>query len=106
MEEGVRVALVADGRGGAVAGVDDGVIRELEEFGLNGIHDLIERAAPEIGAADAAREEGVSRKELRLAELNGAGVFGEIQRDAAGRVAGSVNDIGLETAPTEGVAVF
>lgn len=106
LEEGVGVAFVADGGGGAVAGVNDGVVRELEEFGLNGIHDLIERAAPEIGAADAAGEERVSREELRLGELDGAGVFGEIQRDAAGRVAGSVNDIGLEAAPTKGVAVF
>lgn len=87
-----------------MAGVDDGVVGKLEEFGLQGIHDLIERAAPEIGAADAAGEEGVSRKELRLGELDAAGIFGEIQGDAAGRVAGSVNDVGLETAPTESVA--
>jgi hypothetical protein len=41
---------------------------------------------------------------LRLGELDVAGIFGEIEADAAGRVAGSVNDIGLETAPTESVA--
>jgi len=70
---------VADGGGGAMAGVDDGVVGKLEEFGLQGIHDLIERAAPEIGAADAAGEEGVSRKELRLGEFDAAGIFGEIQ---------------------------
>jgi hypothetical protein len=97
------MALAADGSGGAVAGVDDGVIGELEEFGLNGIHNFIQRAAPEIGAADAAGEERVSREELRLGELNWAGIFGEIEADAAGRVAGSVNDIGLEATPTEGV---
>ena len=106
MEEGVGVALVADGGAGAVAGVDDGVVGELEEFGLDGIHDLIERAAPEIGAADAAGEERVSGEELRLGELDVAGIFGEIQGDATGRVAGSVNDIGLKTTPTERVAIF
>lgn len=98
------MAFAADGGGGAVAGVDYGVVGELEEFGLQGIHDLIERAAPEIRAADAAGEKRVSRKELRLGELDVAGIFGEIEADAAGRVAGSVNDIGLETAPTESVA--
>lgn len=70
------MALVADGGAGAVAGVDDGVVGELEEFGLNGIHDLIKRAAPEIGAADAASEERVSGEELRLSELDVAGIFG------------------------------
>ena len=41
MEEGVRLALVADGGRGAVAGVDDGVVGEMEEFGFQGIDDLI-----------------------------------------------------------------
>jgi len=104
LEEGVGVALAADGGGGTVAGVDDGVVGELEEFGLQGIHDLIERATPEIGAADAASEECVSREELRLGELDFTGILGEIQADAAGRVARSVNNIGLEAAPTESVA--
>jgi len=103
-DEGVGVALATDGGGGAVAGVNYGVVGELENFGLQGIHDLIEGAAPEIGAADAAGEKRVSRKELRLGELDVAGILGEIEADAAGRVAGSVNDISLETAPTESVA--
>ena len=98
------MALAADGGAGAVAGVDDGVVGKLEEFGLQGIHDLIERAAPEIGAADAAGEECVSREELRLGELDAADVLGEIQTDAARSMAGSVNDVGLEAAPTESVA--
>ncbi len=104
LEERVGVALAADGGAGAVAGVDDGVVGKLEEFGLQGIHDLIERAAPEIGAADAAGEECVSREELRLGELDAADVLGEIQTDAAGSMAGSVNDVGLEATPTESVA--
>jgi len=77
-KEGVGVAFVADGGGGAVARVDDGVVRELEEFGLQGIHDLFVRAAPEIGAADAAGEERVSCEELRLGETDLAGILGEI----------------------------
>ncbi len=98
------MALVADGGGGAVAGVDDGVIRELEELGVQRIHNLIEGATPEIGTADAASEESVSREELRLGELDFAGNLGEIQADAARRVAGGVNDVSLEAAPTERVA--
>jgi hypothetical protein len=34
LEEGVGVAFVADGGGGAVAGVDDGVVGEMKEFGF------------------------------------------------------------------------
>lgn len=95
---------MADGGGGTVAGMDDGVVGELEELGFQGIHKLIKRAAPEVGAADAAGKERVSREELRLGQLDLAGIFGEIQRDAAGGVTGGVNDIGLEAAPTESVA--
>jgi len=104
LEVGIRVALVADGGGGTVTGVDDGVIGELEEFGVQRIHDLIEGATPEIGTADAASEESVSREELRLSEMDFTGILGEIQADAARRVAGGVNDVGLEATPTERVA--
>jgi hypothetical protein len=65
---------------------------------------LIERAAPKIGAADAASKECIAGEELGFGELNCAGILGEIEADAAGSVAGRVNDIGLEAAPAESVA--
>jgi hypothetical protein len=65
---------------------------------------LIERAAPKIGAANAASEQRVSGEELGLGEMDFAGILREIEANAAGRVAGSVNDVGLEAAPTESVA--
>lgn len=104
MEEGIGVALVADGGGRAMAGMDYGVVGEMHEFGFQRVDDLIERAAPKIGAANAAGEERVSGKELRFGEMDFTGILGEIQADTAGSVAGSVNDVGLEAAPTESVA--
>src|SRR5271157_6344107 len=76
----------------------------MEEFGFQRVDDLIERAAPKIGAANAAGEERVSGKELRFGEMDFTGILGEIQADTAGSVAGSVNNVGLEAAPTESVA--
>jgi len=104
LEEGVGVAFVADGGGGAVAGVDDGVVGKMHEFGFQRADDLIEGAAPKIGAANAAGEERVSGEELGLGEMDFTGILGEIEADTAGRVAGSVNDVGLEAAPTESIA--
>ncbi len=106
MEVGIGVAFVADGGDGAVAGVDDGVVGEMHEFGFQRVDNLIEGAAPEIGAANAAGEKRVSGEELGLGEMDFTGVLGEIEADTAGRVAGSVNDVGLEAAPTESVAFF
>lgn len=45
-EEGVGVAFGADGGGGAVAGVDDGGVGELQELTAQGVHDLGHGAAP------------------------------------------------------------
>jgi hypothetical protein len=104
LEEGVGVAFVADGGGGAVAGVDNRVVREMEQFGFQGIDDLVQRAAPKIGAADAAGEKCIPGEELGFGELDCTSVLGEIEADAAGSVAGSVNYVGLEAAPTESVA--
>ena len=78
LEERIGVAFVADGGGGAVAGMDYGLVGEMEQFGSEGIDNLIERAAPQIGAANAAGEERVSGKELRFGELDFAGILGEI----------------------------
>ena len=87
-----------------MAGVDDSFVGEMHEFGFQRVDDLIERAAPKIGAANAAGEERVSGEELRFGEMDFTGILGEIQANTARRVAGSVNDVGLEAAPTESIA--
>ena len=59
-QEGVGMALRADGGCDAVAGVDDGVVGEFKEFGADRVHDIFHGAAPEIGAANASSEERVA----------------------------------------------
>ena len=83
-EEGVGLAFFADGGGGAVAGEDAGGVGEGEEARVNGIEELPGVAAGEVGAADGAGEEGVSGEE----EV----VVREVEAEAAGCVAGSVED--------------
>ena len=69
------MAFGADAGGGAVAGVDDGGVGELQDFTAQGVHDLGHGAAPKIGAADAAREERVARKKTRRGNGDCAGVL-------------------------------
>jgi hypothetical protein len=102
-EERITGALLADGGGGTVAGMDDGFVGELQKFLRQGFHDLFEGAAPKISAADAASEKSVTGEELRLRECHLTAILGEIEANAAGRVAGSVDDVGLEAAPVKSV---
>src|ERR1700691_6097692 len=50
----IVLALLADCGLGAMAGDDDRVIRQREELFVQGIDDLLEGAAGQIGSADAA----------------------------------------------------
>ena len=59
-QEGIVLALFADGGLRAVAGDDDGVIGQGEEFVVQGVDDLLEGAAGQIGSADASGEQRVS----------------------------------------------
>ena len=84
LEEGIGLALFADGGGGAVTGEHAGCFGEGEEAVVDGAEDLLGVAAGEVGAADGVGEEGVSGEE----EV----VLGEVEAEAAGGVAGGVED--------------
>ncbi len=47
---------MADGGDGTVARVDDSVVGQVHQFCAERLHDLVQRAAPKVGAADAASE--------------------------------------------------
>ncbi len=95
---------MTDGGAGAVAGMDDGGVWELEKFISERQHDVVVGAAPEIRAADTAGKERVAGEELGLAEGEIAAIVRKVERNAAGRVAGRVNDAGEEVAPLEDIA--
>lgn len=84
MEEGVGLALFADGGSGAVAGEDTGVLGEREEAVVDGTEELGGVASGEVGATDGADEEGVPGEQ----EV----VSGQVKAEAALRVSGSVED--------------
>ena len=135
-----------------MAGIHDGRIGKLHQLGAQRIHNLFHGAAPQIGAADAAGEQGISGKKLghgrrdylclllKLAwcsTLDGGyffqqitednfftglihnrvdrrgssgssptGVMRKIKRNTARRVSRRVNDMGLESAPAQNVALL
>ncbi len=96
--------LVADGRGRTVARIHDRLIGQPHQFCAQGIHDLVHGTAPQIRAADAAGKKRVSGKKLRRRNSDFSGVMRKIERDAAGGVAGCVNDLRLERPPVQNVA--
>src|SRR5580765_5641183 len=73
-EEGIAVAFLADGGG------------KSEEFADERLHDCVHRAAPQIGAADAARKERVTREKDRRCDGNFAGVGRKQKAGTARRV--------------------
>jgi len=87
-----------------VTGMDDGGFGELHEFVFEGGDDLIEGAAPKIGAPNAACEERVASEELRVSESGVGSIGGQVERDATGSVTRSVHDISEEIAPLQRVA--
>src|SRR5262249_7201426 len=89
-----------------MAGMHDGGIGELQELVFERGDDFVVGATPKVGATDAAGEKRVAGKELRLAQAEIAAVIGQIERHAAGAVAGCVNDAGEKIAPLEDVAFF
>jgi hypothetical protein len=69
---------------------DDGIIGQGEDAVAQGAHDFLKRASGEIGAADAAREQGVAGDQQFLR--------GKIEADAALGVAGSVKNVRRQAA--------
>jgi hypothetical protein len=106
IEKRIGGALAADGGDFAVAWVDERVLGKLHKLLGERLHDFLERTTPQISATNAAGEERVSGKELRLTELNRAGLLWQEKADTAGSVAGSVEDVGVVAAPLEGIAIL
>ena len=78
----IIAAFRADGGLPAVTGVNDSIVRQRHEPGLNAVYQLAAAAAWHERGADTAPEQGVSGEHL---------AFGE-QADAPGRMARGVHD--------------
>src|SRR6266568_80754 len=96
-QEGIGSALFAERGGGAVAGKDRGLVRELQQRLADRAHLLIERTAPQIRPADASLEKRVAAEEPRV-------VARQVKRHATGRVAGGVQDFELDRARAQLIA--
>ena len=69
-QEGIALAFFADGGGETVAGIDDGVVGQCEEFVDQRVHHFFHGAAPQVGAAYASGKKRVSGEELRRGDGN------------------------------------
>src|SRR5690606_35200012 len=83
-EERVRAALLADGGGRAVSGVDDGLIRQREDLLADGLHEERVRALPQVRPPDGAGEEDVAADDEPVGLVD--------EDDVAGGVTGRVAD--------------
>ncbi len=83
-----------------MAGDDDDLVAQREVLFFDRGDLLVVVPLPEVGAADAAGEQGVAGEQ-------GAGAleFGEEEAAGAGGVAGGVNHLSLQGAGLQGVAV-
>jgi hypothetical protein len=98
LEEWVRLPFGSDGGLWTVAWDDGNVIGKGEEGVVDGFDELAGVAAGEIGSANGAGEEGVSREEKSL--------LGEIEADAAFGVAGGVEDGAGQASNGNDLAIF
>ena len=86
LQEWICSAFGADGGGWSVAGNDPGFVGEGQQAGVDGVDDLLEVAAGQVGAADAAGKERVAGEDhLERSEVKADGALG---------VAGGVQDLG------------
>lgn len=105
----IVLALGADRGAMAVAGVNDDIVRENKQLLVDRAHDLRERAAGEVGSADAALEQRVAGDQAALLSVTTvvgrAGALHD-QTDAPGRVAGRVQNASGKATPTQRVPFF
>jgi len=59
-QEGILFPFHSYGGSGAVAWNDDGIVGQGQDAVVQGAHDFLERSSREIGASDAAGEQGVA----------------------------------------------
>ena len=62
-EKGIGGALLADGGHAAMPGIHNRLIGQDHQLLMNRAQNLLERAAPKVGAADASGEKRVSGEE-------------------------------------------
>src|SRR5271169_2868175 len=70
LQKWIQFALVSDGSNRAVARMDAGLIRQDHQFGAQRVHDLFQRAAPQVSTPDAPCKERVPGKQLRPGKHN------------------------------------
>ncbi len=75
LQEGIVLALFADGGLRTVAGRDDGFIRQGEQLVVQGLDDLLERTSGQVGPANASRKKRIAGDQFLL--------DGEIKADAS-----------------------
>src|SRR5215469_18791350 len=83
----------------SVAGDDEGIVIEHHQLLLNGGDDLRMRAAPQVGAADALSEQGISREE-------NIPIACQVKARTARRMAWCVNHTDFHAIAGNGAAVF
>jgi hypothetical protein len=98
LEEGIRIALLADAGFPTVAWDDSRLVGQGEQSVVEGAEDLAAVAAGEVGATDGAGEERVAGEEKILRR--------EVQADAALGVSWGVEDAGGVAGDAGGAAVF
>jgi tRNA-modifying protein YgfZ len=107
-------AFGADGCGRAVSGIDDHVIGQHEQLLADRADYFRHRAAPQIGASNAALKKSVACEEQRgfcgavgdgfLRGSDSCDFWLYDEADASRRVAGGVQNLGRVTAPAQRVA--
>lgn len=97
LEERIGDFFSADGGGGAVAGINDGIVREGVEAFSDGFEKSTHVAAGEVGAADAALEEGIASDD--------EAVGGVIKADSTGRMAREMDNLQVTAANGDDFAV-
>ena len=97
-DERVQAALFADRRVGAVAADHQGFVWQGEELAFDRVDELRRVAAPQVAATDTPGEEGVARDDEGSIAL-------QSEANTARRVPRRVNDVCLEPARQDGVAI-
>lgn len=86
LQEGISLALLADGSLRPVARADAGVVVESEQLTVERAEDGFEGATPKVGATDAASKQRIARKKSLVRRR-------KIQADAPRGVAGGMKDV-------------
>ncbi len=98
--------LLRDAGHGAMSGINNGLVGKLHDLAAQRVHDVVHRAAPEIGASDTPGEERVSSEELRRRSCDRARILGEVKTNTSGCMTRRVDDASFERAPAQGVPLF